>query len=46
MVKNFPESIGAYKTPMYFAVDWLNELWTLDRKDDYRFVYIGPKGSW
>jgi hypothetical protein len=31
---------------MYFAVDWLNEYWMQGNKDDYRFVYIGPQGSW
>lgn len=35
-----------YETPSYFAVDWLNEYWITKEKDDYRFVYIGPKGSW
>lgn len=35
-----------YKVPKYFASDWLNE-YLLDQKlDDYRFVYMGPKGSW
>ncbi|TMW68560.1 hypothetical protein Poli38472_006028 [Pythium oligandrum] len=37
-----------YTTPVYFQDDWLN--WWWDRKDessdDYRFVYIGPAGSW
>ncbi|KAK2158451.1 hypothetical protein LSH36_170g04047 [Paralvinella palmiformis] len=38
----------AYCVPDYFLSDWMNEFW--DRRDDvcddYRFVYIGPKGSW
>ncbi|XP_058819343.1 2-oxoglutarate and iron-dependent oxygenase JMJD4 homolog [Topomyia yanbarensis] len=35
-----------YQTPMFFASDWLNEF-LLDRKrDDYMFVYMGPKGTW
>ena len=46
MVKNFPSSISVYETPIYFAVDWLNEYWMQGTEDDYRFVYIGPKGSW
>ncbi|TYZ64293.1 hypothetical protein PybrP1_013126 [[Pythium] brassicae (nom. inval.)] len=37
-----------YTTPVFFQDDWLN--WWWDRKeqsnDDYRFVYIGPAGSW
>jgi len=43
--KNFPDT-PVYETPIYFSVDWLNEYWILGQKDDYRFVYIGPKGSW
>lgn len=39
----------AYEVPAYFKSDWLNEFWD-DRNDsqndDYRFVYMGPKGSW
>ncbi|XP_050097046.1 2-oxoglutarate and iron-dependent oxygenase JMJD4 homolog [Anopheles aquasalis] len=35
-----------YKTPPFFASDWLNE-YLLDRgTDDYRFVYMGPAGTW
>ncbi|OQR71152.1 jmjC domain-containing protein 4-like [Tropilaelaps mercedesae] len=38
----------AYEVPTYFASDWLNEYWLGKRgtADDYRFVYIGPQGSW
>ncbi|KAG0429129.1 hypothetical protein HPB47_023936 [Ixodes persulcatus] len=38
----------AYVTPVYFTSDWLNEFWgeRTDVKDDCRFVYMGPKGSW
>ncbi|KAK6174382.1 hypothetical protein SNE40_017670 [Patella caerulea] len=38
----------AYTTPVYFSSDWLNEFWDIRERihDDYRFVYIGPKGSW
>lgn len=38
----------AYETPVYFKSDWLNEFWDRrsDVSDDYRFVYMGPKGSW
>ena len=44
-VSNFSQ---AYQTPVYFRSDWLNEYWeSFDPiTDDYRFVYIGPKGSW
>ena len=43
----FPDS-KVYETAIYFSVDWLNEHWLQDinETDDYRFVYIGPKGSW
>eukprot|EP00095_Tigriopus_kingsejongensis_P007625 maker-scaffold995_size72343-snap-gene-0.20 protein:Tk07625 transcript:maker-scaffold995_size72343-snap-gene-0.20-mRNA-1 annotation:"jmjc domain-containing protein 4-like isoform 1" len=44
----------AYTTPKYFCSDWLNEYWERNASsadgspggDDYRFVYIGPRGSW
>lgn len=42
--KTFP-SENIYRTPKYFASDWLNEYFSSD-SDDYRFVYVGPKGSW
>ncbi|XP_003742249.1 2-oxoglutarate and iron-dependent oxygenase JMJD4 [Galendromus occidentalis] len=46
MQRNFPE-FAAYSVPRYFSSDWLNEFWLAsDGQDDYRFVYIGPKGSW
>lgn len=35
-----------YKTPFYFASDWLNEYCEEKKCDDYRFVYMGPKGTW
>uniref|UniRef100_A0A182QKI5 Jumonji domain-containing protein 4 n=1 Tax=Anopheles farauti TaxID=69004 RepID=A0A182QKI5_9DIPT len=35
-----------YRTPALFASDWLNEYLTEKGTDDYRFVYIGPKGTW
>lgn len=35
-----------YKVPKYFASDWLNEMLVDKERDDYRFVYMGPKGSW
>ncbi|CAM1321982.1 JMJD4 (predicted) [Pycnogonum litorale] len=35
----------AYVTPDYFSSDWLNEFFD-DLEDDYRFLYMGPKGSW
>lgn len=35
-----------YTVPKYFASDWLNE-YLLDKNlEDYRFVYMGPAGSW
>ena len=39
---------AAYTTPAPFADDWLNWWWTEQRggHDDYRFVYLGPAGSW
>lgn len=35
-----------YITPHYFAADWLNEYCIETNCDDYRFVYMGPKGTW
>ncbi|XP_067685892.1 2-oxoglutarate and iron-dependent oxygenase JMJD4-like [Haliotis asinina] len=45
--REFPK-YKAYTTPIYFRSDWLNEFWDTrtDERDDYQFVYIGPKGSW
>uniref|UniRef100_A0A023G8U6 Jumonji domain-containing protein 4 n=1 Tax=Amblyomma triste TaxID=251400 RepID=A0A023G8U6_AMBTT len=45
--RDFP-TYGAYTTPIYFTSDWLNEFWDsrTDIMDDFRFVYMGPKGSW
>uniref|UniRef100_A0AAY5EQ08 2-oxoglutarate and iron-dependent oxygenase JMJD4 n=1 Tax=Electrophorus electricus TaxID=8005 RepID=A0AAY5EQ08_ELEEL len=45
MQRIFPEH-DTYKTPIYFSSDWLNEYWDTIEMDDYRFVYMGPKGSW
>ncbi|CAD5123919.1 DgyrCDS12227 [Dimorphilus gyrociliatus] len=38
----------AYDLPIFFETDWMNEFWDKrdDEKDDYRFLYFGPKGSW
>lgn len=46
-VENFPD-YESYKTPIYFESDWLNDFWEYrrDKKDDYKFVYMGPKNSW
>jgi len=44
-------SYRAYTTPSYFSSDWLNEwldfreLKEGESRSDYRFVYVGPKGS-
>lgn len=35
-----------YDVPIYFASDWLNEYCVNCLKDDYRFVYMGPKQTW
>uniref|UniRef100_A0A1B0DNP0 Jumonji domain-containing protein 4 n=1 Tax=Phlebotomus papatasi TaxID=29031 RepID=A0A1B0DNP0_PHLPP len=35
-----------YTVPKFFASDWLNEILCEDNKDDYKFVYMGPKGTW
>lgn len=45
--REFPD-YKAYETPGYFTSDWMNEYWDQRNEiwDDYRFVYMGPKGSW
>jgi hypothetical protein len=45
MKQEFPE-IDFYNVPAYFASDWLNEFLIDNGKDDYRFIYFGPKNSW
>lgn len=35
-----------YEVPIYFASDWLNEFLIDNNDNDYRFVYMGPQGSW
>lgn len=35
-----------YQVPEYFQSDWLNEYLCDISEDDYRFVYMGPKGTW
>lgn len=39
-------SSSFYEVPKYFQSDWLNEYLMGSKKQDYRFVYMGPKGSW
>uniref|UniRef100_A0A8C5MB44 2-oxoglutarate and iron-dependent oxygenase JMJD4 n=1 Tax=Leptobrachium leishanense TaxID=445787 RepID=A0A8C5MB44_9ANUR len=45
MLREFPDH-DVYNTPEYFSSDWLNEYWDAIDGDDYRFVYMGPAGSW
>ncbi|XP_050307624.1 2-oxoglutarate and iron-dependent oxygenase JMJD4 [Anthonomus grandis grandis] len=35
-----------YQVPIFFSSDWLNEYFTNCLDDDYRFVYMGLKGTW
>lgn len=35
-----------FTLPVYFSSDWLNEYWDCLDVDDYRFVYMGPAGTW
>jgi len=37
------EDVEPYQTPKFFSSDWLNET---SEGDDFKFVYMGPKGSW
>jgi len=45
LVKDRPD-YGAYETPEVFTDDWLNSFWDMKVVDDYRFCYLGPRGSW
>lgn len=47
-LRNERPEYGFYQTPAYFGSDWLNEHLTTTAadRDDYRFVYMGPKGTW
>eukprot|EP00941_MAST-03F_sp_MAST-3F-sp1_P003752 g3752.t1 len=44
-VQEFP-NYNAYSCPEHFQDDWLNYYCDYKKDDDYRFVYMGPKGSW
>jgi len=35
-----------FTLPVYFSSDWLNEYWDALDVDDYRFIYMGPAGTW
>ncbi|XP_060053393.1 2-oxoglutarate and iron-dependent oxygenase JMJD4 isoform X3 [Erinaceus europaeus] len=37
---------GVFTLPVYFSSDWLNEYWDALDVDDYRFIYMGPTGTW
>ncbi|VEL40064.1 unnamed protein product [Protopolystoma xenopodis] len=38
---------GLYSLPSIFSADWLNEFWDMrDVDDDFRFMYLGPAGTW
>ncbi|XP_014390204.1 PREDICTED: jmjC domain-containing protein 4 isoform X5 [Myotis brandtii] len=37
---------GLFTLPVYFSSDWLNEYWDTLDVDDYRFIYMGPAGTW
>jgi len=46
--RDFPH-YKAYTPPDLFCSDWLNEFWgssQMPLADDYKFVYMGPRGSW
>lgn len=45
-LKNQAPNDEFYQVPIFFASDWLNEYLVDSSKDDYRFVYMGGKGTW
>ena len=47
--RRYPGEVDeVYTLPSYFGSDWLNEVWAWreDVCDDYKFVYMGPTGTW
>eukprot|EP00466_Bigelowiella_natans_P014371 jgi/Bigna1/33947/e_gw1.3.217.1 len=45
MPREYP-SYEAYRVPAHFADDWMNLYASKHGSDDFRFVYMGPKGTW
>ncbi len=45
-LKKLQPSYDFYGIPQYFGSDWLNEYLNDSEQDDYKFVYMGPKGTW
>lgn len=45
-LRKYLPSYEFYETPHYFGSDWLNEFLIKTEQDDYKFVYMGPKGTW
>lgn len=45
-LKNESPDDDFYEVPLYFASDWINEYLVENCKDDYRFIYMGIKGTW
>ena len=46
LTQQFPQH-DVYILPTLFSEDWLNEYWDqLNLRDDYRFVYMGPKSKY
>lgn len=45
-LKNEYKTDEFYTVPKYFSSDWLNEYLCENDLDDYRFVYMGPRGTW
>ncbi|KAF5273633.1 hypothetical protein FQR65_LT04632 [Abscondita terminalis] len=45
-LKNGKPQDNFYRVPMYFSCDWLNEYLVENSLDDYRFVYMGVRGTW
>lgn len=45
-IKNEFPDINVFNVPHFFGSDWLNEYEIDKKQDDYRFMYMGPEGSW
>lgn len=47
--REFPSHCkDTYMAPPLVSSDWLNEVWSVreDVEDDYKFIYMGPEGTW
>ena len=47
--RQYPDQCAqTYHLPPFFSCDWMDEVWRWreDVDDDFKFVYMGPAGTW